>query len=101
MVEPAPSITTLSRVFKRIVQQGLAEKLCIDLVSQCKEAGIIDGQHLPSIVQRLMPTRRRNRTHKTKTQAIPCVDLTTRLSGVDTLSELLIALAVASQCIWR
>ena len=46
MEEPAPSIATLSRVFKSIVQQGLAEKLFIDLVSQCKEAGIIDGQHL-------------------------------------------------------
>ena len=44
--EPAPSIATLSRVFKQIVKQGLAKNLFIDLVSQCKEAGIIDAFHL-------------------------------------------------------
>ena len=44
--EPAPSIATLSRVFKQIVKQGLAQNLFIDLVRQCKEAGIIDAFHL-------------------------------------------------------
>ena len=44
--EPAPSIATLSRVFAAVSQQGLAEELFIDLVSQCREAGIIDGSHL-------------------------------------------------------
>ena len=36
MEEPAPSIATLSRVFKRIVEQGIAENLFVDLVRQCK-----------------------------------------------------------------
>lgn len=44
--EPAPSIATLSRVFNAVVDSGLAKKLFIDLVSQCKESGIIDGAHL-------------------------------------------------------
>ncbi|GEO27601.1 transposase [Alicyclobacillus acidoterrestris] len=44
--EPAPSIATLSRVFKAVVDKDLAKALFIDLVSQCKEAGIIDGSHL-------------------------------------------------------
>ena len=46
MEVPAPSIAILSRVFKHIVQQGFAGKVFIDLVSQCREAGIINGQHL-------------------------------------------------------
>ncbi|SDW06365.1 Transposase [Alicyclobacillus hesperidum] len=44
--EAAPSVSTLSRVFAAIVEMNLAEKLFIDLVSQCKEANIIDGRHL-------------------------------------------------------
>ncbi|OOR62386.1 transposase, partial [Bacillus mycoides] len=38
--------STLSRVFSAVVELGLAEKLFIDLVSQCKEASIINGRHL-------------------------------------------------------
>ena len=71
MEEPAPSIATLSRVFKRIVKQGLAEKLFIDLVSQCNEAGIIDGQHLAIDSTAIDALRRSNRTHEAKTQAMP------------------------------
>ncbi|WP_370541806.1 transposase [Alicyclobacillus sp. SO9] len=44
--ENAPSVSTLSRVFGAISKLGLAETLFVDLVSQCKEAGIIDGSHL-------------------------------------------------------
>jgi len=44
--EPAPSIATFSRVFGSVVDKGLAKELFIDLVSQCKESGIIDGSHL-------------------------------------------------------
>lgn len=44
--EAAPSVSTLSRVFSAVVELGLAEKLFIDLVSQCKEASIINGRHL-------------------------------------------------------
>ncbi|GMA61000.1 hypothetical protein GCM10025859_14400 [Alicyclobacillus fastidiosus] len=44
--EPAPSIPTLSRVFAAITEQGLAMELFIDLVIQCREAGVIDGSHL-------------------------------------------------------
>jgi len=44
--EPAPSIATLSRVFASVVEQELAKDLFVDLVSQCKESGIIDGNHL-------------------------------------------------------
>jgi len=44
--EPAPSIATLSRVFAAITKQGLAKALFIDLVSQCRETGVIDGSHL-------------------------------------------------------
>lgn len=41
----SPSVSTLSRVFLRIVQKGLAEKLFNDLVQQCRLEGIIDGSH--------------------------------------------------------
>ncbi|EPZ49179.1 transposase [Alicyclobacillus acidoterrestris] len=41
-----PSISTLSRVFATITEKGLAKTLFVDLVSQCREAGIIDGTHL-------------------------------------------------------
>ncbi|UNO47234.1 transposase [Alicyclobacillus acidoterrestris] len=44
--EAAPSVSRLSRVFSAVVELGLAEKLFIDLVSQCKEASIINGRHL-------------------------------------------------------
>lgn len=44
--EAAPSIATISRVFNAVVDKGLAKDLFVDLVSQCKEVGIIDGSHL-------------------------------------------------------
>ncbi|GMA60184.1 transposase [Alicyclobacillus fastidiosus] len=44
--EPAPSIATFSRVFMTVVDRGLAKELFIDLVSQCKEFGIVDGSHI-------------------------------------------------------
>jgi IS5 family transposase len=44
--EKAPSISTLSRVFSDLTEKGLAKYLFVDLVSQCKEAGILDGSHL-------------------------------------------------------
>ena len=46
LTESAPSIATLSRVFKAVVEKNLAKALFVDLVSQCKEAGILDGSHL-------------------------------------------------------
>lgn len=46
LIESAPSIATLSRVFKAIVEKDLAKALFVDVVSQCKESGIIDGSHL-------------------------------------------------------
>lgn len=42
----APSISTLSRVFDDLTKQNLAQQLFNDLVSQCQEEGIIDGQHV-------------------------------------------------------
>ena len=44
--ERAPSIATLSRVFQVVVEKELAKDLFIDLVSQCRESGIIDGDHI-------------------------------------------------------
>jgi transposase, IS5 family len=44
--EPAPSISTLSRVFSALTEKGLAKTLFIDLVSQCRESSVIDGSHL-------------------------------------------------------
>ena len=44
--EAAPSISTLSRVFTALTEKGLAKALFIDLVSQCREASVIDGTHL-------------------------------------------------------
>ncbi|WP_144024558.1 transposase, partial [Paenibacillus borealis] len=38
---PAPSISTLSRVFAGLTHKGLAQRLFEDLVAQCQEAGII------------------------------------------------------------
>ncbi|AIQ62783.1 transposase [Paenibacillus stellifer] len=43
---PAPSISTLSRVFAELTGKGLAKQLFEDLVTQCQEAGIIDGTHV-------------------------------------------------------
>ncbi|MNC08611.1 Transposase DDE domain protein [compost metagenome] len=43
---PAPSISTLSRVFAGLTHKGLAQRLFEDLVAQCQEAGIIDGTHV-------------------------------------------------------
>src|SRR5690606_31210399 len=43
---PAPSVSTLSRVFDQLVQQNLVQQLFDDLVKQCLEEGIIDGQHV-------------------------------------------------------
>lgn len=43
---PAPSISTLSRVFAELTRKGLAKQLFEDLVTQCQEAGIIDGTHV-------------------------------------------------------
>jgi hypothetical protein len=40
---PAPSISTLSRVFAELTRKSLAKQLFEDLVAQCQEAGIIDG----------------------------------------------------------
>lgn len=46
LADPVPSISTLSRTFKKIVEKGLAEKLVHQLVKQCQEEGIIDGSHI-------------------------------------------------------
>ncbi|ASA23472.1 MULTISPECIES: transposase [Paenibacillus] len=43
---PAPSISTLSRVFAELTRKSLAKQLFEDLVAQCQEAGIIDGTHV-------------------------------------------------------
>jgi IS5 family transposase len=44
--ERAPSIATLSRVFSAVVEKGLVKDLFTDLVSQCRESGIINTEHL-------------------------------------------------------
>jgi IS5 family transposase len=44
--KPAPSISTLSRVFSQITEKNLAERLFVDLVEQCKNEGIINGNHV-------------------------------------------------------
>ncbi|GMA64860.1 hypothetical protein GCM10025859_53000 [Alicyclobacillus fastidiosus] len=44
--ELAPSIATLSRAFTALTEKGLAKALFIDLVSQCREFGVIDESHL-------------------------------------------------------
>jgi transposase, IS5 family len=46
LVEPAPSISTLSRVFAAITELGIAKQLFHDLVSLCQNEGIIDGTHI-------------------------------------------------------
>jgi len=42
---PAPSISTLSRVFAALTKKKLAEKIFLDLVQLAQEEGIIDGSH--------------------------------------------------------
>ncbi|MNJ39806.1 Transposase DDE domain protein [compost metagenome] len=42
----APSIATLSRVFTELTNKGLAKRLFEDLVTRCKQEGIIDGSHV-------------------------------------------------------
>lgn len=44
--ERAPSISTLSRVFAAITDNGIAKALFIDLVNQCRDYSIINGEHL-------------------------------------------------------
>lgn len=43
---PAPSISTLSRVFAELTRKNLAQQLFEDLVAQCQEAGILGGTHV-------------------------------------------------------
>jgi transposase, IS5 family len=43
---PAPSISTLSRVFAELTRKSLAKQLFEDLVAQCQKAGIIDATHV-------------------------------------------------------
>jgi transposase, IS5 family len=43
---PAPSISTLSRVFGEITKKDLARQLFEDLVTTCQRKGIIDGSHV-------------------------------------------------------
>jgi transposase, IS5 family len=42
---PAPSISTLSRVFSDLTRKGLAKQIFHDLVSIAQDEGIIDGSH--------------------------------------------------------
>jgi Transposase DDE domain/Transposase domain (DUF772) len=42
----APSVATLSRVFAELTNKGLAKRLFDDLVTGCKQEGIIDGSHI-------------------------------------------------------
>jgi IS5 family transposase len=42
----APSIATLSRVFTELTNKGLAKRLFEDLVTRCRQEGIIDGSHV-------------------------------------------------------
>ena len=42
----APSISTLSRVFKEITEKNLVKRLFEDLVKQCLQEGISDGDHV-------------------------------------------------------
>lgn len=42
----APSIATLSRVFTGLTNKGLAKRLFEDLVTRCRQEGIIDGSHV-------------------------------------------------------
>lgn len=44
--EPVPSVATMSRVFQAIVDRGIAAALFGDLVRQCRDVGLIDGQHV-------------------------------------------------------
>jgi IS5 family transposase len=41
-----PSVSTFSRIFSRLTEKGLLEKLFFDLVQQCREKGIINGKHV-------------------------------------------------------
>ncbi len=105
--EPAPSIATLSRVFKSIVDQGLAKTLFVDLVAQCKEAGIVDGQHLAidstaiDAYEKKQP-KKRNQTTGNATWGAKNDTFGNKLTwfgykihlAVDTHSELPVALAV-------
>lgn len=43
---PAPSVSTLSRVFAEITKKGLAKQLFEDLVAACQREGILDGSHV-------------------------------------------------------
>lgn len=42
-IQDVPSISTFSRIFKKITQKKLAEKLFHDLVEECRKEGIING----------------------------------------------------------
>ncbi len=44
--ESVPSVSTLSRVFQAIVDKGVAETLFAELVRQCHDEGLIEGEHV-------------------------------------------------------
>lgn len=44
--EPVPSVSTLSRVFQAIVDKGVAATLFAELVRQCRDEGLIEGEHV-------------------------------------------------------
>lgn len=41
-----PSVATLSRAFKSMMKQGVAEKLFNHLVKECQQEGLINGKHI-------------------------------------------------------
>ncbi|GMA59300.1 transposase-like protein DUF772 [Alicyclobacillus sacchari] len=44
--QSVPSVSTLSRVFQAIVDKGVAEILFAELVRQCRDEGLIEGEHV-------------------------------------------------------
>nr|WP_304595993.1 transposase [Alicyclobacillus sendaiensis] len=44
--ESVPSVSTLSRVFQAIVDKGVAETRFAELVRQCRDEGLIEGEHV-------------------------------------------------------
>ncbi|WP_041695058.1 transposase [Alicyclobacillus acidocaldarius] len=44
--KPVPSVSTLSRVFQAIVDKGVAATLFAELVRQCRDEGLIEGEHV-------------------------------------------------------
>ena len=90
---PAPSISTLSRVFSSLTKTGLVKRIFQDLVQLAQEEGVIDGKHQVSTVPPLMLTKRSSLRSEVNKQATP-------IGGQSLIPSVIKLLGLAIRCIF-